>query len=483
MNKSKIKDWKETVVEAYCQTERKNGKVQWGKIVEKVEKVHKNIFKDCKNPKKKLQDLFRSANIKKMVAAYEAAAITTEEAEPSVEKKEERRATTAHVYDEDSNEETESEVVVTETLEEKRNKDGSRSKTVDILTLEDATNMTDEKIMRILGYDPERFKLVSSSCRRGTWQAQTKDDGGVIDLCSFRLNANVRPLAPGEINMETVQKTLREIVDEKEKLLTTSTTTTPEGDKIAILSIADLHLGKLAWAPECGESYDHKIAVKRFNHIVNSGIERIKKEDGIEKIVFFWSQDFFHFDTIAVTTTAGTRQDTDVRWQKMWDYGTKMLVEAIEKLKAIAPVETFYVRSNHDTQTSYYAASLLDARFYNDPLVTIDTGASPRKYLQYGTNLFGFGHGDKEGKRISSMMPVEKPVAWGQTRNHEFFLGHYHSLRTYEENGVILRYLSSPTGTDAWHCEEGFLGAQKAAQLFIRGKHIGQIAEYTIHVE
>lgn len=479
MNKSKIKNWKETVVEAYCQTERKNGKIQWGKIVEKVESVHKDIFKGCKNPKKKLQDLFRSEYIQNMIAAYEKAAVTT--AEPSVKK--EKQATTAHIYDEDSNEESESEVVASETLEEKRNKDGSRSKTVDILTLEDATNMTDEKIMRILGYDPKYFKLVSSSCRRGTWQAQTKDDGGVIDLCSFRLNANVRPLGPDEINMETVQSVLREIVDEKEKLLTAKTTITPEGDKIAILSIADLHLGKLAWAPECGESYDHKIAVKRFNHIVNSGIERLKKEEGIEKIIFFWSQDFFHFDTIAVTTTAGTRQDTDVRWQKMWDYGTKMLVEAIDKLKAIAPVETFYVRSNHDTQTSYYAASLLDARFYNDPLVNIDTGASPRKYLQYGTNLFGFGHGDKEGKRISSMMPVERPVEWGQTRNHEFFLGHYHSLRTYEENGVILRYLSSPTGTDAWHCEEGFLGAQKAAQLFIRGKHTGKIAEYTIHVE
>ena len=64
-----------------------------------------------------------------------------------------------------------------------------------------------------------------------------------------------------------------------------------------------------------------------------------------------------------------------------------MLVEAIDKLKAIAPVETFYVRSNHDTQTSYYAASLLDARFYNDPLVNIDTGASPRKYLQYGITV------------------------------------------------------------------------------------------------
>lgn len=475
---SKIKNLKETVAEVYVKTPRKNGKVQWSVIVKEVEKIHKNVFKDCKNPAKKLQDMFRSASMQELVANYESAAATT--VEPA-KKTKPNKATTAHVYDEDSNTEAESEVVVTESIEEKKNKDGSRSKTVDILTAKDATNMSDVDILKLLGYDPEAFKLVSSSCRRGTWQAQSTDEG-VIDLCSYRINGNVRPLAYNEVSNETVYRVMREIVEGK-TVLGPVAPVKEEANKIAILSIADLHLGKLAWAPECGESYDHKIAAKRFNYIINSSIDRLNKEEGIEKIVFFWSQDFFHFDTVAVTTTAGTRQDTDVRWQKMFDYGVKMLIEAVEKLRAIAPVETFYVRSNHDTQTSYYAASVLDAFYHDAKDVKVDTGASPRKYIQYGVNLFGFGHGDKEGKRISAMMPVEKPVAWGQCKNREFFLGHYHSLRTYEEAGVILRYLSSPTGTDAWHCEEGFIGAQKAAQLFVRGKQCGQIAEYTINVE
>lgn len=476
MGKNKIKNWKETVAEVYARTPKKNGKVQWTIIVEEVEKVHKNIFKDCKNPAKKLQDLFRSAAMKEMVANYEAAAATT--VEPTVKETAPAKKTTKVCKEK---EHSYSETTTTESIEEKKNKDGSRSKTVDVLTAKDMSNMSDADILTVLGYNPEHFKLVSSSCRRGTWQAQSTDEG-VIDLCSYRINGNVRPRTFDEVSEEQMHRVLREICEGK-TVLGPTTAPKPEGDKIAILSIADLHLGKLAWANECGESYDHKIAIKRFNHIVNSGIDRLQKEEGIEKIIFFWSQDFFHFDTPQVTTTAGTRQDTDVRWQKMFDYGTKMLVEAVTKLSAIAPVETFYVRSNHDTQTSYYAASMLAAYFHADPRVHVDTGASPRKYIQYGCNLFGFGHGDKEGKRISSLMPIEKPVAWGQSWNHEFFLGHYHSLRTYEENGVILRYLSSPTGTDAWHNEEGFLGAQKAAQLFIRGKHCGQIAEYTINVQ
>ena len=41
----------------------------------------------------------------------------------------------------------------------------------------------------------------------------------------------------------------------------------------------------------------NKIAAKRFNYIINSSIDRLNKEEGIEKIIFFWSQDFFHFDS------------------------------------------------------------------------------------------------------------------------------------------------------------------------------------------
>ncbi len=465
---------KQIIAEVVVSTPKKNGRMNWNAIMSNIQAK----LPEFEGTKKMVQDLMRTKSMNELIKEQESKA---KKAKAEKAKAKKALATTAHINDDDKDKESESEVVKIEGIEKKKNKDGSESRTVDLITAKDAVDMGETEILKTLGYDPRAFKLVSSSCRKGTWEAQSHEDG-IVDLHSFRLNANVKPLEVGELNSAMIRDTLKGML-EAPILHPTPASLHITGDKIAIVSIADLHLGKLAWGPECGESYDHKIAISRFNYIVNEAIKRLEKEEGIERIVFFWAQDFFHFDSIEVTTTAGTRQDTDVRWQKMFQVGIKLLQEAIIKLEKIAPVFTFRVRSNHDTQIGFFANEAIAAYFHEDANVEVDTSPAPRKYFRYGVNLFGFAHGDKEGKRISSMMPNERPQEWGATWNHEFFLGHFHSLRTFEENGVILRYLSSPTGTDAWHCESGFIGAQKAAQVFIRGKEEGPLAEYNIHVE
>lgn len=368
----------------------------------------------------------------------------------------------------------------------KKNKDGSITKEVNIITPEGEIDVNDEvAVMKALGYDPRAFKLISANCRRGSWNMLSKANGGEpIDLYSFRLTGSVKPLEPekGEVSLAMAQEALLNVVSKQEKPIVYTRKKIFGEKKVAIVNIADLHLGKLAWDKECGESYDHKIAVRRFNEIISGSIDRLKKEENVEKIVFFWSQDFFHFDNMSQTTTAGTFQQTDLRWQKMFMVGVELLIKAIYSLKEIADVYTFYVRSNHDEQAGFYAATVLGAKFNEDKQVTVDLSATPRKYVEFGVNLLGFAHGDKEGKRLPGLMSIEAPEAWGRTKNREFFLGHFHSQRVYEESGVICRHLSAPCGTDAWHNQMGFIGAQKGAQMFIRGESTGQIAEYYIPV-
>lgn len=343
-----------------------------------------------------------------------------------------------------------------------------------------------EFILEALGYDPAKFNLLKTSIREGTWGVQKK--GGEQGLLSSRrVSAVIEPKTKEEATFSTLHENFMKFTaahkPKKVKRIKV------DGNNIAIISIADLHLGKLAWAPETGENYDAKIAEKRFFHIIDEAISRIEmlksnnKKEAVEEIVFFWSQDFFHFDTTYQTTTAGTAQDSDVRWQKLFTQGCQMLTEAIEKLSKYAPVRTFYTRSNHDEQISYHATCYLSAYFRNDDNVTVDTSPSTRKYVEYGVNLFGFGHGDKEGKRMGSIMPLEAKESWGRTYSREFFLGHFHSRQTEKDaNGVLLRYLASPTSTDAWHAQCGYLGAQKNAQMFIRNKVTGPAMEFTISI-
>lgn len=399
--------------------------------------------------------------------------------------------TTAHLNDDDAENPLEEEVVPVSPRVIKVDMDNKTQQVSAELELligpgEEGKLKDSDFIIRTLGYDPEYFELISASVREGTWGIQKK--GGDLGLLSSkRVMANIRP-RKDSVHAESFAREFMDHIKsqgykpcKKKKRVVT-------GDNVAIVTIADLHLGKLAWKLETGENYDHKIAKKRFFYIIDSAINRIKAVNAmgnsIEKIIFFWSQDFFHFDTCDATTTAGTRQDTDVRWQKLFYMGCQMLSEAIKELSRIAPVETFYTRSNHDEKNGFNAILYLDAFFTGDENVMIDTSPIGRKYIQYGINLFGFGHGDKEGKRISSLMAIEAPKQWGDTTSREFFLGHFHKRHTVEddEGGVVLRYLASPTSTDAWHYTSGFIGAQKQAQVFIRNKHTGPFAEFPIPI-
>ena len=237
--------------------------------------------------------------------------------------------------------------------------------------------------------------------------------------------------------------------------------------KMLEVPIFDLHLGKMAWSGETGENYDYKIAKKRFFFVLNDIIERVKGRDDIEKIVFPVGSDFFNFDTLDGTTTIGTKQDNDLRWQKLFAVGVEILIKAIDMLTEIAPVEAFLIPGNHDKMTSFYAIQYLYAWYRDNGEVVVNHDPKVRKYIRYGSSLIGFTHGDKEKKRLSHIMQVEAAEHWGKTKYREWHMGHFHSEKVREEGGIIFRNLSSITGTDVWHYESGYVGAVKKHQSFV----------------
>ena len=257
------------------------------------------------------------------------------------------------------------------------------------------------------------------------------------------------------------------------------------------ISIFDLHMGKLAWGGETGENYDTKIASERFIYSIRKLLERA---NGFEfsRILFPIGSDFFNSDTIFNTTTKGTPQDEDLRWQKTFRVGVNLLIDGIELLKQTGvPVDVLVIPGNHDFERSFYMGEFLSAWYKNDPMVDIDNGASPRKYYIFGNVLLGFTHGSEE-KEASLPMLMANDIAskpyWSQTKFHEWHVGHIHRKRnvnytTLEKNrslnedlGVTVRYLSSLTGTEEWHHKKGFIGQIKAADAFIWNDMYGYVA-------
>ena len=262
----------------------------------------------------------------------------------------------------------------------------------------------------------------------------------------------------------------------------------PIENNLLEINLFDLHIGKLGWAGEVGENYDTKIARARFLDAINN---LLKRAEGFEysRILFPVGNDFFNSDNLFNTTTKGTPQDEDLRWQKTWDMGCELVVDAIEMLKAKnVPIDVVMIPGNHDMERNKYLGTVLNAWFRNDDQVSINNAANPRKYYEFGEVLIGLTHGNEEKENsLPMLMATEQKEAWGRTTFHEWHLGHYHKKRNVkysvldkaqvlnEELGVIVRYLSSLSGTEEWHFKKGFVGSQKAGEAFIWNDKTGMI--------
>jgi hypothetical protein len=258
------------------------------------------------------------------------------------------------------------------------------------------------------------------------------------------------------------------------------------------ISIFDLHIGKLAWGGETFENYDTKIARSRFLGAIETLVHRASGFP-YNRILFPVGNDFFNSDTIYNTTTKGTPQDEDLRWQKTFKVGTRLLVDAINMLKQTGvPVDVVVIPGNHDFERSYYMGEYLDAWFNNDPVVNVNNHASPRKYYRFGKVLLGLTHGSEEKESSLPLLmatDIESKPYWSDTKYHEWHLGHIHRKRNVnygivdkkersvnEDLGVTIRYLSSLTGTEEWHHKKGFVGSIKAADAFIWNDELGLMA-------
>lgn len=314
------------------------------------------------------------------------------------------------------------------------------------------------------GYDPSKWEIINVKVSR--WHYRDKQS--VNAKISYATKLAVKPKVQTFTQEDAKLMVLDLMMNYQPPIYKPSRYS--KNGKLLELNISDLHLNKLGYVDG---DYDSQQAEEAFFYIINDVLKRTEQYK-FEKILFIWSHDFFNIDNLTKTTTAGTPQDVDKRYSDMYKQGKRMLIQGIDLLRQFAPVETVQVGANHDNLTSYTMSEVLDAWFRNDENVTIDNIPAQRKYRRFGKCLLGFSHGDKEKKRLGKIMPSEARKDWGETLYAEMHAAHYHSEQAVvEENGIIVRYLSSPTGTDKWHYESGYVGAVKKAQSFIWDRELG----------
>jgi len=354
-------------------------------------------------------------------------------------------------------------------LKIERRQDGSIIKEM-VLRLQDVELAhSNADILRLHGYDPVKFQLGKHTLK--VWNVYSKKHN-VQELMSSAVVAK-------PVQSKLTEQDIKDVFD-KLKAPDVRSYTYEEREKNLLfeLPMMDVHLGKFSWSNETNFDYDLKIAEKLYKETITQLVSKLSlsDQDNIQKILFPIGQDFFNFDNEKLETTAGTSQDTDTRWQKMFLVGCELLVWAIDLLRPIAPIEICHVPGNHDYKMSFFALHNINAYYRNTDNVIVNLGLKPRKYYQFGGCMIGYAHGKDEGKtRIKALMSTEAPEIWGKTQYREMHIGHLHSqgLLMVENAGLLLRHISSITANDKWHANSAYIGAIRQAQAFIWDREWG----------
>lgn len=342
--------------------------------------------------------------------------------------------------------------------------------------------VTLEELLAVCKVDLSRWKVGRYVVNK--WEVGTKcDDGTVLRTPLYQVKAYLEPV-PGLVEADA----LREVLADLRENPPVSRKTAVEPGKLAVedphlleISLADLHFDRLVWGEEAGENWDMVVS----RQVAMRAVQRLLALSApfpIAKILFVAGNDYFTADTPAGTTTAGTPQTVDGRWQKSFKLGVRLQIEIIELLRRRAPVDIVLVPGNHDTTRAFYLGCVLEATYANASDVRVFNTPSLRKYYRWGTVLLGHAHGHNEKhSALPMLMAGEAKQDWAETTHHEFHVGHFHHSRETrfhagaEEGPVRVRILPSLTATDAWHSQSGYVGAQRASEAYVWSQRHGYV--------
>ena len=343
---------------------------------------------------------------------------------------------------------------------------------------------TAEDVLNLLGYEKDCWQV--KNWRVGEWDTSMKDaDGNPTVSTNRTIKATLAP-REDELTPEKSIEIFESVVKNIKPLKVKKEVVSKERNKNLLKEFPgiELHLGKFAWSGETGQNYDKDIAIKRFYQICEEIIKRQQLENASE-CLYCIGNDFFNSDTPNGETANGTPLSNDTRGEKMFEIGVGLNKNMIELLrKNFDMVHIRLMRGNHDFMTSYYLYRELKEHYKDIENIEFADDTKELQSFVWGSCGIFFTHGCANEKRVINAIPSEFNNDWGNTDFHELHMGHLHkedrklvkqpTINIDEDaEGMIVRRLGAPTGTDKWHYEKAFLGATQKYQAFLWDKEYG----------
>ena len=326
------------------------------------------------------------------------------------------------------------------------------------------------KMLEYLGYNADEWEFVFLTT--SMWNQHTKEQTTKqLYAVKFKIKPLIKTLTLDKA-LESAKEVFNEGIEpikfkkEKKKKL---------NDELLIeIPAIELHLGKYAEELESGQNYGTEIAKSRFYEILRQILE-MQEIVRADRCVVMIGNDFFNSDTVGNTTTKGTQQFNDIRWKSLFIVGLELYKDFFNTLRCrFNHVDVRLCQGNHDVMSSFYLYMALSAYYRLDAIVKFEENYREYQCYKFGDNAIFFGHGDGNIKRIIQSIPAEFRKEWGEAKFSELHLGHYHKEWSVDDtNGMVVRRIGSPTGTDSWHYSERYVGSTQKHQLFVWHKSQG----------
>jgi hypothetical protein len=241
----------------------------------------------------------------------------------------------------------------------------------------------------------------------------------------------------------------------------------PKGDVLLEPVFSDVHFGLHSWGEETGYDYDLKIAERMYKEAGENLYSKMRHYRA-DRILMPVGNDLLHVDNPHNTTTKGTPQHSDSRWQKAYDVALENVLWSIDLFASIAPVEVVLVPGNHAAVMEELLGKAIQIFYRNTTHVNVDVRPMPRKYHRWETVQIGLthGHGEKKASLPMLMMNEAKPNM-AELQCLEFHTGHYHTRIVEELSGVVVRTVSALALSDSWHNQKGYKGNLHAVEGFV----------------
>lgn len=255
-------------------------------------------------------------------------------------------------------------------------------------------------------------------------------------------------------------------------------------DLATLIPCNDWHVNMQAWGKQVGQKWDLNISESTIGGAVENAIER---SPASAVCLILGGGDLLHADNKNNTTTGGTPQDVDGRYQKGIDVATRLKVRVVDAaLRKHGHVIVRILKGNHDEHASVAVAYFLRAWYRNEPRVTVDVDPSDYFWFRFGLVMLGATHGHQSSNHIAKMpgiMAHRRAKDWGETRHryvHGFHLHHSAKFAT-EGEGVISEIHQAPVPQDAWHFGSGFLSG-RSIQAITYHRQLGEIGRVRVAI-